>query len=77
VLGLVLALVCGCIFVATKPAEAVSENMGVGWTFFVFGAAIVTGLIAVFPLNRQIRPIDEELGEASATSSWTASLDDL
>jgi hypothetical protein len=73
VLGLLLAIVNGCVFVATKPAGTALDHMGVGWTFFVFGAGIVMGLAAVFPLNRQIRPIDEELGEASATSSWSTS----
>ncbi len=76
VLGLLLAIVNGCIFVATKPIGRLLDSMGVGWTFFVFGVGVVTGLMAVFPLNRQIRPIDDELGEASATSSWGASRDD-
>jgi hypothetical protein len=70
VLGLLFAIICGCIFVATKPVWSDIDHMGVGWTFFVFGAGVVTGLAAVFPLNKAIRPIDEELGEASATASW-------
>ena len=44
--------------------------MGVGWTFFVFGVGAVTGLAAVLPLKRAIRPIDDVLGEACATASW-------
>jgi hypothetical protein len=51
--------------------------MEVGWSFFVFGGGIVTSLIAVFPLNKLIRPIDEELGEGSSTMSWSAELDKL
>jgi hypothetical protein len=74
VLGLALAIVNGCLVVATKPDMV--DDMSVGWTFWVFGAGAVLGLAAVFPLNRQIRPIDEELGAASATMSWGASRDD-
>lgn len=74
VLGLFFAIVAGCVFVATKPAAV--QSMEVGWSFFVFGGGIVTSLGAVFPLNRLIRPIDEELGEGSATMSWGASRDD-
>lgn len=75
VLGLIVAIITGCVFVATKP-DAV-ELMGVGWSFMAFGGAAVVGLASVFPLNRQIRPIDEELGEASATMSWGGSRDDV
>lgn len=74
VLGLAIGIITGCIFVATKPDFTVS--LVVGWTFITFGAGAVLGLAAVFPLNRAIRPIDEELGEASATMSWGASRDD-
>jgi len=75
VLGLMFAIVTGCVFVRTKPGAV--QSMEGGWSFFVFGGAIVTSLIAVFPLNRLIRPIDEELGEGSATMSWSAELDKL
>lgn len=74
VLGLAFAIITGCIFVATKPASV--STMEVGWTFLTFGGAVVTGLASVFPLNRAIRPIDHELGEASATMSWGESRDD-
>jgi hypothetical protein len=74
VLGLAMAIINGCLVVATKPDMV--EDMSVGWTFFTFGAGAVLGLAAVFPLNRQIRPIDEELGAASATMSWGASRDE-
>jgi hypothetical protein len=78
VLGLLIGLVNGCIFVATKPSNHALDYMGVGWSFFVFGAGVVTGLAAVFPLNKAIRPIDDDLGEASATMSWgTSSSDNL
>jgi hypothetical protein len=75
VLGLTLSIITGCIFIATKPDFA--ETLVVGWTFITFGIAAVLGLAAVFPLNRAIRPIDTELGEASATMSWGGSRDDL
>lgn len=74
VLGLTLSIVTGCIFIATKPDFA--ETLVVGWSFITFGIAAVLGLAAVFPLNRAIRPIDTELGEASATMSWGGSRDD-
>jgi hypothetical protein len=74
VLGLGLAIINGCLVVATKPEMV--EDMAVGWSFWTFGAGAVLGLAAVFPLNRQIRPIDEELGAASATMSWGGSRDD-
>lgn len=75
VMGLFLAIVNGCLFVATKPAAI--DSMEVGWSFLTFGGAVVLGLAAVFPLNKQIRPIDHELGEASATMSWSNELDNL
>lgn len=74
VLGLFFSIVAGCVFVATKPTAV--QSMEVGWSFFVFGGGIVTSLAAVFPLNRLIRPIDDELGAASATMSWGTSRDD-
>src|SRR5204863_9320545 len=74
VLGLLVGIITGCIFIATKPEE--TATMAVGWSFIAFGGSIVVGLAAVFPLNRAIRPIDEELGEASATMSWGDSRDD-
>ena len=72
-LGLAGAIVNGCIFVATVPETG--RPLAASWTFITFGAAAVLGLAAVFPLNRAIRPIDVELGEASATMSWGASRD--
>src|SRR5687767_13651671 len=67
VLGLMIGIICGCIFVATKPDQ--NQLLGVGWSFMTFGGAAVLGLASVFPLNRQIRPLEEELGAASATMS--------
>ncbi|HEX5057935.1 MAG TPA: hypothetical protein VFV99_01190 [Kofleriaceae bacterium] len=73
VLGLAISIINGCLFVATKPDIG---SMSVGWTFGAWGAGAVLGLAAVFPLNRAIRPIDEEIGVASATMSWGTSRDD-
>ena len=74
VLGLALSIITGCIFIATKPD--LTDALVVGWSFIAFGGAAVLGLAAVFPLNRAIRPIDTDLGEASATMSWGDSRDD-
>jgi hypothetical protein len=74
-LGIAFAIVTGCLFIATKPSMV--KDMAVGWTFWTYGAGCVLGLAAVFPLNRQIRPIDEELGAASATMSWGGSRDEV
>jgi hypothetical protein len=74
VLGLAGGIICGCIFIATKPD--LPDPLIVGWSFIVFGAGAVVGLAAVFPLNRAIRPIDAELGEAASTMSWGGSRDD-
>jgi len=74
VLGLALSIITACIFIATKPD--LTEALVVGWTFITYGVAAVVGLAAVFPLNRAIRPIDAELGEAAATMSWGGSRDD-
>jgi len=75
VLALAISIITGCIFLATKPVLV--DLMTLGWTFVVFGVSAVFGLAAVFPLNRQIRPIDVELGAASATMSWGGSRDEL
>jgi len=86
VIGLALGIITSCIFVATKPdvfnyaamlaPHAPLEDIIVSWSFILFGGGAVMGLAAVFPLNRQIRPIDVELGEAAATMSWGGSRDD-
>jgi len=75
VLGIAGSIITGCIFVATKPDF--TEQLVVGWSFIAFGIAAVLGLAAVFPLNRAIRPIDADLGEAASTMSWGGSRDDL
>jgi len=51
-LFLFLALVSGCVFVATNPTAHTSAQAGVGWAFWAFGAAVVGSMIAVFMLAR-------------------------
>jgi hypothetical protein len=75
VLALGLAIINGMLVVATKPE--LMRFMTIGWTFYLFGGGAVAGLAAVFPLNRQIRPIDPELGAAAATVSWSVSRDEM
>jgi hypothetical protein len=75
VLALGIAIINGMLVVATKPE--LMRFMTIGWTFYVFGGGAVAGLAAVFPLNRQIRPIDPELGAAAATVSWSVSRDEV
>jgi hypothetical protein len=75
VLALGVAIINGMLVVATKPE--LMRFMTIGWTFYVFGGGAVAGLAAVFPLNRQIRPIDPELGAAAATVSWSVSRDEV
>ncbi len=74
VVGVLIGIITGCVFIATKPDSGMP--LAVGWSFMAFGGGIVLALAAVFPLNRAIRPIDEELGQASATMSWGGSRDD-
>jgi len=75
VLTLALTIINGALVVATKPA--LTHFITIGWTFITFGGGAVAGLAAVFPLNRQIRPIDPELGAAAATVSWSVSRDEV
>jgi hypothetical protein len=60
-LGILVSLVTGCLFVATKPGPAGYVGVGVG--FFVFGAGVVLGLWSVLALNKLMRPHDPDLLE--------------
>ncbi len=53
-LGACLGLITGCIFVAVKPGGA--GAIGVSWPFFVFGAAVVTGVAACQMLSKAFGP---------------------
>jgi uncharacterized membrane protein YedE/YeeE len=58
-LGLMIGLVTGCVFVATKPGEV--GAVGVSWSFWAFGVGSVVGIAAAQLLARQIRPLDPDL----------------
>ena len=58
-LGVMIGLLTGCVFVATKPGEA--GSVGVAWSFWAFGLGAVTGLAGAQLLARQLRPADPDL----------------
>jgi len=60
-LGSMIALISGCVFVATKPGPA--GMVGVGMSFWLFGAGVVMGIVGAQMLAKVIRPPDPE---------WTA-----
>jgi len=55
--GLLIGLISGCVFVGTKPPG----SLGVSWGFLAFGVGAVTGIAATYLLARQIRPRDPDL----------------
>ena len=58
-LGLMVGLVSGCVFVATKPGGV--GAVGVAWSFWAFGVGAVAGIAGAQLLARQIRPPDPDL----------------
>jgi hypothetical protein len=58
-LAVMIGLVSGCVFVATKPGAA--GSVGVAWSFRAFGIGSVAGLAGAQLLARQIRPADPDL----------------
>jgi hypothetical protein len=60
-IGLTVALLAGCVFIATKPGGL--GSVGVDWGFVVFSAAVVTGIVAAQRISKDIRPLDPDLGE--------------
>lgn len=73
-LAVIPAILTGCVFVAVKPE---AEVLGVGWSFWVFGAGAVAGLAGALMTNRHVRPIDDDDPEdleplASASGSFPA-----
>jgi hypothetical protein len=58
-LGLMIGLIAGCVFVATKPGEV--GAVGVSWGFWAFGVGVVFGIAGAQLLARQIRPQDPDL----------------
>lgn len=60
-LGCMIGLISGCVFVATKPGPP--GMVGVGMSFWLFGAGVVMGMVGAQMLAKVIRPPDPE---------WTA-----
>jgi hypothetical protein len=61
ILGIMLAIVTGCVFVATKPGS--SGFVGVSFGFWGYAAGCILGIGSTLMLNRSLRPIDDELAE--------------
>lgn len=60
-LGGMIGLIAGCVFVATKPGPP--GMVGVGLSFWLFGVGVVMGIVGAQMLAKAIRPPDPE---------WTA-----
>ena len=58
-LGIMIGLITGCVFVATKPGGV--GAVGVSWSFWAFGVGSVAGIAGAQLLARQIRPRDPDL----------------
>ncbi len=64
--GLMLGIPAGCVFVATQPLKEHTLFTS-GWSFWAFAIGAVGGLAATFMIQREIRPVDPE---PSPESSW-------
>lgn len=60
-LALMASLITGCVFVATKPGAV--GFVGVGTSFWLFGAGSVLGIAGAQLLAKVNRPIDPDLME--------------
>jgi hypothetical protein len=49
---LFLTLIVGMIFVATNPTKGEAMQLGVGWTFWIFGVGVVGGIVGSQMLNK-------------------------
>jgi hypothetical protein len=58
-LGIMAALITGCVFVATKPGPP--GFVGVGITFWIFGIGAVLGIASSIMLAKINRPLDPDL----------------
>jgi hypothetical protein len=58
-LGIMIGLLSGCVFVATKPGGV--GAVGVAWSFWAFGLGSVAGIAGAQLLAKQIRPADPDL----------------
>jgi hypothetical protein len=57
-LGLMIGLITGCVFIATKPGPG--GMVGVGPSFWIFGVGCVMGLAGAQLIAKVNRPPDEE-----------------
>lgn len=64
--GLILGIAAGCVFVATQPLKEDTLFIS-GWSFWAFAAGAIGGLAATFMIQREIRPVDPD---PSPESSW-------
>jgi len=60
-LGGMVGLISGCVFVATKPGPP--GMVGVGLSFWMFGVGVVMGIVGAQMLAKVIRPPDPEWTE--------------
>jgi len=58
-LGIMLAIITGCVFVATKPGG--SGFVGVSFGFWGFAVGIILGIASTLMLNGLLRPEDDDL----------------
>lgn len=57
-LGVMIGLITGCVFIATKPGPA--GMVGVGLSFWLFGIGCVMGIAGAQMMAKVNRPPDEE-----------------
>jgi hypothetical protein len=57
--GIMIGLISGCVFVATRPGPP--GAVGVAWSFWAFGIGSIAGIAGAPLLARQIRPADPDL----------------
>jgi hypothetical protein len=57
-LGVMIGLLSGCVFIATKPGPV--GMVGVGMSFWIFGIGCVMGIAGAQMMARVNRPPDEE-----------------
>jgi hypothetical protein len=58
-LAIIIGIITGCVFIATKPGPA--GFVGAGVSFWVFGGGCVLGIAAAQMLARVNRPLDPDL----------------
>jgi len=58
-LGIIVGIITGCVFIATKPGAV--GFVGAGLSFWVFGGGCVLGIAAAQMLAKVNRPLDPDL----------------